>query len=143
MTRVKTGMCTRLNVQFLRQDAAVVRMLLLTLLLIGCSKIDNRPAKKDTVWYPQTCLKCGSKFDVCPTDPKRKVNPTVEWCFNDGTYCEDGFLLLQDILSKNPLDSAEVRFIAHCRVCDGCKCAAYEPDEWHALIESLDAVESE
>lgn len=136
-------MFTRLGVLFFRLDAAVVRMLLLSLLLIGCSKIDNRPSRKGMQWFPQTCLKCGSTFDVCPTDPKRKVSPTVEWCFNDGTYCEDGVILLQDIISEHPVDGADVRFIAHCRVCDGCKCAAYEPDEWHALIKSLDAVESE
>ncbi len=136
-------MCTRLNVQFFRQDAAVVRMLLLSLLLIGCSKIENRPAKKDTLWFPQTCLKCGSKYDVCPTDPKRKVSPTVEWCFNDGAYCETGFVLLQDILREHPINGADVRFVDHCRVCDGCKCAAYEPHEWHALVKAIDGIKVE
>lgn len=114
----------------------MVRMLLLSLLLIGCTRIDNRPAQKGMQWFPQTCLKCGSEFDVSPVDPKSEVSRTVEWCFNDGAYCDAGLVLLQDIMSEHPIDGADIRFVEHCKACEGCKCAAYEPEEWHTLMKS-------
>lgn len=110
------------------------RLLVVAMLLIGCSKIDNRPSQKGMQWFPQTCLKCGSTFDVCPVDPAKAVPRTVEWCFNDGAYCETGLELLQPHLIGEESSDSNNRFIDHCKTCDGCKCAAFEPEDWRRLI---------
>ncbi len=55
-------------------------------LFVGCLSVE-KPQAKD---WPQRCELCGSQWLVTPHDPSDRVEPTVEWCFNDGAYCEEG-----------------------------------------------------
>ena len=99
------------------------------LLALGCSSVE-KPQPRE---WPQTCLMCGATYTVTPVrDPNKKIPPTVEWCFNDGAYCDVGFELVMRQLDEVP----EIRrkLVNHCLECKGCRCAAFDPEDWKEAL---------
>lgn len=84
-------------------------------------------------WQTIICEMCGTKWNVLPNKPGVIVEPTVEWCHNDGNFCAEGFELLQKSLGGANVDA---EWLEHCKQCTGCRCAVFKPEEWHDLIES-------
>jgi hypothetical protein len=123
-------------------------MLSFVALFIGCLSVDDakpkpRPQRKE---WPQKCEMCGAEWLVVPVEnPDEVIPPTVEWCFNDGHYCEVGFQL---ILKKNhvlvaELNDIERQFLNHCLSCQGCRCAAFKPHEWRKITDAIKKVRSD
>lgn len=72
---------------------------------------------------------CGSEFIVEPTEPGKRIPSTVEWCFFDGVYCDEGVRL-----AINAQDATVMaQLVEHCRKCKGCRCAAFSPKEWRKI----------
>lgn len=94
---------------------------LLLMLSLGCNQ-------SKTI-YNQRCLMCGAEWTIEPLDGK-SVPPTIEWCFHDGKLCEVGFELVKEQLKNGESEGLEKRLIDHCRVCAGCRCASFTPEEW-------------
>lgn len=111
-------------------------------LFIGCVPLDNvkpepKPQRKE---WPQTCEMCGAKWLVTPNDPGETVPPTVEWCFHDGQYCEIGFAMIVEQQKNGQSDNLERRWLNHCLSCKGCRCAAFDPDEWRKIADEIKKV---
>lgn len=114
-------------------------------LLIGCFpseavKTDPKPQQE---WQPQKCEMCGSEWVVMPNDPQEKVPPTVEWCFNDGSYCVEGFHMLTEQVENGMSPELERRWLKHCMECRGCRCAAFDPEEWQKIADMIRKVRSD
>jgi hypothetical protein len=82
---------------------------------------------------------CGRTFSTLNLDPEAPKNPTIEWCFYDGRYCEEGFSLVIEIL-KNGGDPTNITDITHdlyvhFHECTGCRCAAFSPESWKKFKE--------
>jgi len=88
----------------------------------------------------QTCEMCGSEWEVYPRDPNRPVPSTVEWCFNDGSYCEEGFKMIIESMEHGETPEQNVQWINHCMRCKGCRCAAFSPERWKELMEALERI---
>ena len=118
-----------------------LHLIILLSLFVGCYTSDPTPKKAvQRKEWPQKCEMCGSEWLVTPNNPNEIVPSTVEWCFNDGNYCETGFQL---ILKRNhvllfELKDVELEFLNHCLNCKGCRCAAFDPDEWHKITDKLE-----
>lgn len=98
--------------------------------LCGCQQaIEVKPIRKQ---WDQACEKCGRQFTVERLDGG-EVPPTTEWCFFDGSYCEEGLAMVIDVVENGESPERTKAFIDHCRQCFGCRAAAYDPDEWHAI----------
>lgn len=116
----------------------------------GC-KSSNPPApapyehsssEDGKVWteQDQVCSMCGVRWKVTTLDGSR-VEPTVAWCYHDGEYCEEGFdMLLEAARQKSASPVQERAFLDHCLGCKGCRCAAFNPGEWRAIMDTLEAV---
>lgn len=95
------------------------------------------PEKSPLVEWPQTCDMCGSEWLVTPyKNPDERMPPTVEWCFNDGAYCEEGLELIINSEGTSG-DESERLFLNHCLTCQGCRRAAFSPKRWHAIIDGI------
>lgn len=101
----------------------VICLFLTLSLLTGCN------SKQTT--FNQRCLMCGAEWTIEPLDNK-EVPPTIEWCFHDGKLCEIGLDLVKEQLKNGESEGLEKRFIDHCKVCTGCRCASFTPEEWAA-----------
>lgn len=112
--------------------------------IIGCSSADD--VKTDTVvvvhrkQWPQKCEMCGAEWIVVPNDPSEPVPPTVEWCFNDGSYCEEGFEIILDQLKNGRSEELDRRWLNHCLKCKSCRCAAFTPEKWHKITDAIKAM---
>ena len=116
----------------------LLSLLLSTVTFIGCTAVDDakpepKPQRKE---YPQACEMCGAEWVVMPNDPSETVPGTVEWCFHDGAYCEQGFAMIIEQEKNGPSDELERRWLNHCLSCKGCRCAAFEPDEWRKVTDA-------
>ena len=90
--------------------------------------------------YRQACDMCGSEWIVTPSDRNEKLPATVEWCFNDGGYCEVGFEMILDAENEGETKDRERRWLNHCMVCSGCRCAAFSPEEWRKITEAIESL---
>lgn len=95
------------------------------------TKPQPRLVEKTTVTYQQLCDMCGRQWEVellNSDDPPPP--PTIAWCFFDGVYCDRGFKLLQQQL-QHPEDLSFTRKLhRHCLLCQPCRCAVFNPEEW-------------
>lgn len=99
--------------------------------LFGCK--ENPKSVRDRVQWPQTCEMCGAEWLVTPMDPNKAVPRTVEWCFRDGRYCEEGFDILMEQIEQGDSEELNGRWLRHCLECKGCRCAAFKPEEWNRI----------
>ena len=111
-------------------------------LFIGCGLVDDakpepKPQRKE---WPQTCEMCGAEWLVTPNNATETVPPTVEWCFYDGQYCETGFTMIVEQQKNGQSDNLERRWLNHCLACKGCRCAAFNPDEWRKITDAIKKV---
>ena len=102
----------------------------------GCLSETPEPSKE----WPQTCEMCGAEWLVTPNDPSEQVPPTIEWCFHDGDFCQVGFAMIQEQATDGQPDELERRFLNHCLSCQGCRCAAFDPDEWRKITDAIKRV---
>lgn len=110
-------------------------ILLLAMLLMGCGT--EKPEHPDNfTTFIQTCEECGEKWEVLSKSP---VPPTVEWCFYDGNYCQEGIKIMAEVI-RNEIPEVEkkleIKFIEHCKTCKGCKFATFTPKSWKEAIDS-------
>ncbi len=109
--------------------------------LIGCGATDETKPESQTKEWSQKCDMCGTQWVVTPVgNPDEVVPPTVEWCFRDGVYCEEGFAMIMDQHKKGGSQELERRWLNHCLSCKGCRCAAFEPDEWRKITDSIEVM---
>ena len=80
---------------------------------------------------------CGSKWLVTPLDPNCEVPPTVDWCFHDGSYCEVGFGMILDASKNGETPERMRQWLNHCLECQGCRCAAFSPEEWTEITDGI------
>ena len=111
-------------------------------LFIGCVSVDDakpepEPQRKE---WPQTCEMCGVEWLVTPNDPSEAVPPTVEWCFHDGVYCEVGLEIMIESQKNGETDELNRRWLNHCLTCRGCRCAAFDPDDWRKVTDAIKAI---
>lgn len=107
---------------------------------IGCSSVDVAKPKPQRKEWPQKCELCGAEWLVMPNDPSEVVPPTVEWCFHDGSYCQEGFSMIVQQAKNGKSDESERQWFNHCLTCKGCRCAAFEPDEWQKITDAINKV---
>lgn len=107
----------------------------LVAMALGCTSV-SQVAKPERREWPQKCEMCGSTWLVTPDDPRKKVPPTVEWCFKDGSYCEVGLQMIIDQTSGD-ISVKEQQWVDHCLTCSGCRCASFDPDEWKIAIDVM------
>lgn len=86
---------------------------------------------------------CGSEWVITPSDPNKEVPPTVRWCFNDGAYCGEGLTMIIEAANGGQSAENNREFLTHCLECRGCRCAAFDPDDWDRLILELKKREHE
>jgi len=92
----------------------------------------------------QKCDMCGAQWWITPVEnPDEVVPPTVEWCFHDGAYCKDGFAMIMEQHEKGESQELERRWLNHCLSCKGCRCAAFEPEEWRKITDAIEKVRSD
>lgn len=113
-------------------------LILSLLLMVGCDEpagpveLNDGSGRKS---WPVTCEMCGHGWQVIPNNPEEVVPPTIEWCFDDGGYCQNGVDLLIEATDSHSDKSPEAKaFFSHCKICVGCKCAAFTPDRWAAFL---------
>lgn len=84
----------------------------------------------------QKCLRCGNDVVFTPNDSSIRVSPTTEWCFMDGSYCNEGFqlILMADKWGKTKF--LEKKWLEHCKACNGCKYGSFTPETWKLALES-------
>jgi len=115
-------------------------------LFIGCGTVDDakpEPKPQRTEWS-QKCDMCGAQWWITPVEnPDEVVPPTVEWCFHDGAYCEDGFAMIMEQHGKGESQELKRRWLNHCLACKGCRCAAFDPDEWRKVTDAIEKVRSD
>lgn len=119
------------------------RVLPFIVLFLGCMKVDvTKPEpKSQRKEWPQKCEMCGSQWWITPVDnPDEVVPPTVEWCVDDGAYCLEGFALIVEQHKKGESQELERRWLNHCLSCRGCRCAAFDPDEWKKITDAIKRV---
>lgn len=97
----------------------------------------EKPEPKQPSSYEQVCKECGTVWIVTPTRPGQGKKPVVEWCFNDGEYCEEGFSLLLDSTKNGKSSEVEVEFLNHCMTCKGCRFAAFQPEDWKKVTDAI------
>ena len=110
-------------------------------LLTGCKSVE--PTKPQPTEWPQTCEMCGAEWLVTPIEnPDEQVPPTVEWCFHDGAYCGEGLDMIIKSETEGGSEDLERQFLNHCLSCKGCRCAAFSPDEWNKIIETIKQIQN-
>lgn len=76
-------------------------------------------------WYEQTCLSCGSVWDVSESDPE-----TMPWCDNCAKFCWTGYNLFINVGESRGSVESKTAMVNHCKVCVGCRGALYSPESW-------------
>lgn len=109
--------------------------------IYGCSmKEVAEPSQTQKEW-PQTCEMCGSEWLVSHVDSSSEPVPaTVEWCFNDGQYCETGLEMIIAVSKHGKSDLSEQQWLEHCVKCSGCRCAAFSPKKWKEVTATSESV---
>lgn len=120
----------------------LVTALVLSSIIWGCeSKVtDHKAVRRE---WPQKCDMCGATYTVTPVrNPDEKIPPTVAWCFNDGAYCDVGLGMMIDAHKNGETPERERQWLNHCLACKGCRCAAFDPDEWRKVTDVIKSVRS-
>ena len=127
----------RLGVGLMTSAKTTVFVLVLAAMVLGCTRGKPGPAKPARQEWPQKCEMCGAEWRVTPDDPNEAVPPTVEWCFHDGSYCDVGLDMMIDAGKNGKTSERERQWLNHCLACKGCRCAAFDPDEWRKIIDAI------
>ena len=117
--------------------------ILIVALCVGCTSVEQAPEKPKPREWPQTCEMCGATLTVTPVrNPDEKIPPTVEWCFNDGAYCDEGLglMLKANHVMLDDLLATKREFLKHCMKCKGCRCASFDPDDWKKITDGIIAI---
>lgn len=122
------------------------------LILLGACSPPDKPVIRDetsssklqTKEWPQKCELCGAEWTITPLDPNEVVPPTIAWCFNDGSYCDEGLVLMlkENHVLLDELLETKREFLRHCIKCKGCRYAAFDPDEWRKVTDAAQAIQA-
>lgn len=106
---------------------------------LGCESVGpvDKPVRRE---WPQKCEMCGASWLVTPSKLGETVPPTVEWCFNDGSYCDIGLDMIIDAGKNGETPEGKRKWLNHCIGCKGCRCAAFDPDEWRKVTDAIKKV---
>ena len=108
-------------------------LLILIITLIGCTPVNNTKPKE----WPQKCQTCGTEWLITPNNPNETIPPTIEWCFHDGKYCETGLTIIIKQSKNKQSNELNNQFINHCLECKGCRYAAFNPEEWKKITNTI------
>ena len=112
--------------------------LILAAIFFGEVKVNVEERPKGRA-YEQVCKTCGTVWIVTPKEGAEE-NPVVEWCFNDGEFCEEGFEM---ITRDGENTGAELEFLNHCLKCKGCRQAAFQPEDWKKITDGIKKIRSQ
>ena len=117
----------------------IIKMKLLNIFILLFFITGCYPSERniDTGSYIQTCLMCGSTYEVLPLNRNFEIEETIEWCIQDAQVCDIGMdLYLQCLKDKSDPEIIKIRereLYLHCTECVSCKCSFYSPKQWNSI----------
>ena len=111
---------------------------LIGLIVSGCKTEKPSSETKEYREYLQVCEMCGAEWAVTQYKGGTPFPASVEWCFYDGGFCVEGLDLMIEVAGEEGETSEKKRlWLKHCIGCKGCRCAAFDPEDWRKVTNAM------